>query len=112
MPPGFEFIATLPWYAQLIFVACLGIVGGLMRIAFKTGTSAPAAQPFHLAGAVIDSKKADELIDAIEKDSLGRDKLTLAMEANTQATISSTAQIMEARSDIKDLTHELIRSGK
>jgi len=110
MPPLPDLTGLPPW-AVTILMVCLALIYGLTHIGILQGKKAPVGAPIHLAGAVIDAKKADELIDAFEKHALAMDKLALAVDANTQATTTSTGQIVEARGDIKDLTHELIRSG-
>lgn len=106
----------------------IGIVGATFygRLQFAKGKSAPPIVAHaELAGAVIDKEKADELLKGFSNlveemstlitmvKSLSRSNSLLAnrIEKNAEALSKVSSSIDELRSDIRDLSRELIRSN-
>jgi hypothetical protein len=119
-----KLIGSLPMPALLVFAAVLALIFGVRHMGLLQGIRAltpPDATEGtgRILGAVIDSKKADELIAAFGKvaselaDNTEATKETgNAMRANTAAAISMGGDITDARTDIRELTREIVRSGK
>jgi hypothetical protein len=97
----------------VLFAVSLAIIVGLAWLGERMGRKAPpATDSARILGAVIDSKKADELIAAVGRLSTATDNNTKAIEASTAAAESVEAEIREARTDVRELTREIVRSGK
>ncbi|WP_157959926.1 hypothetical protein [Devosia submarina] len=118
-------IGSLPMPALLVFAAVLALIFGVRHMGLLQGLRALAPAEGagegtgRILGAVIDNKKADELIAAFTKvaselaDNTEATKETgNAIRANTAAAISMGGDITDARTDIRELTREIVRSGR
>jgi len=91
----------LPNWAQALIYLGMAVGGGLSvfvaRLGILSGRKANG-QPIELAGAVIDRETADELIEALRKNTAAHERLTELLE--------------DVRLEMRDLTHEIIRAGR
>jgi hypothetical protein len=107
----------IEWIAAGIGLAGSVFYGRMQIRKGKAEGSAGGQKTVELAGAVIDAKKADELVAALRKNSAALDRnseqareLHAALTANTTAAISTGGEVVEARAHIRELTNELIRN--
>jgi hypothetical protein len=106
-------LSQLPAWAVVLFVVCLAIIVGLAWFGERMGKRAPpTTDNARILGAVIDGKKADELIAAVGRLSTATNNNTKAMQENTAASESVESEMRDARTDIRELTREIVRSGK
>ena len=111
----FDLIKDNP-LALVTFSAILAVMAGVRSLGLWQGQNAPKA-PNRILGAVIDSKKADELIAAVNKLAVGLNdntavarELRITMQANSTAMVSVGDDLTQVRGAIGDLTLELVRS--
>jgi len=112
------------WIGAAIGIAIAVFVGRIQMMKGKGEASAPA--PVHeLAGAVISTAKADEIIGAIDRQTRSMVELASATRSqsraasalaaklaeNTDATRAMIDKTGEAASDMRELTREIVRSG-
>jgi hypothetical protein len=105
------------WAAIAAGIVVATVIG---RLNLFRGRADKTTQPqvmAEIAGAVIDKQTAELIVDAardnsavIEANTRAVRELARRIDANTEASKASATQIAEARVDIRDLTHELIRS--
>jgi ABC-type transporter Mla subunit MlaD len=106
-------LSQLPPWAVVLFVVCLAIIVGLAWLGERMGRKAPpATDNARILGAVIDGKKADEMIAAFGRLSTRLAENTKALEANTASVASAEREIDEARTDIRELNREIAKSVK
>ncbi len=112
-------LSQLPPWAVIAFGISLAIIFGLAYLGERQGKRAP--QPIadgaqRVLGAVIDNKKADELIAAFNKvageladNTEVWKELTQTLRANTAAAISLGGDITDARTDVRELGREIVK---
>lgn len=86
------------------------IVGLLSYLGIRGGRKAKAddeapAKPLEIAGALIDSRKADQLIDALDRN-------TEAMNRHGKQLDDVGENVREAGHEIRSMTKEIIRASK
>lgn len=86
----------------------LGINRG--RKAAKAEEEAPATKPMEIAGALIDSRKAEQLIEAIDRNTEARDRNTEALKHHERMIEQAAEDLREVNSEIRRLTTEIIRA--
>ncbi len=119
-----ELLQNLPLPALLVFAAVLAAVVGVRFLGVWQGMKAPPSGAAEggggrILGAVIDSKKADEIIAALNKvageladSSDSQVELANAIRANTASVVAAGDDITNARVEIRELTREIARSAK
>ncbi|HEV7291041.1 MAG TPA: hypothetical protein VGN79_01880 [Devosia sp.] len=110
-------LSELPPFALVVFGATLAVIFAVRHLSILQGQkSAPTADKEggggRILGAVINSKKADELIAAVGRLGTRLAENTRALDANTTAVSSAEREIDEARTDIRELNREIAKSGK
>ena len=92
--------------------AGLFIATVLGRANLLKGRAGSGGQDYQLAGAVVDKETATAIVSALRSNSRALSALSTQVEKNTDAAKATAATIDEARQDIRELTHELIRSKR
>ena len=115
-PINFQDFANGALIIVIGLVSALGIRGGT-KAAKKTAAE-PETETLALAGAVIDSKKADELVNAFKANTLAVKRLEGTLDRHTAAVVRHGNQMDALRDDTVDLkagintlTNEVIRSS-
>lgn len=92
----------------------------LARLGFVQGKKAPSRNSDHqIIGAVIDARKADEMIRSIDAQTLALSNAAVsakamanALDRNTDSLERATGAVNETRQEIIDLTREIVRTGR
>ena len=107
-------LSSLPPWAVVLFVVALATILVITRFGITAGAKAGPASSTALpvAGAIIDGRKADDIIRAVEKNTAALQSLVKATYAHVEATKLSSEGIDNARADMRELTREIVRSGR
>jgi hypothetical protein len=114
------------WLGGILALGIFGAIGKLQLDRGKKDATTPATVPAEVAGAIIDKQTAFEILAGI--DLLGKKIVDLASsvrsntravnalreatDASTAASRSTGSKIEEASTDIRELTREIVRSGR
>ena len=118
------FPVVVEWVATFIGLIIAGFWG---RVQFMKGRRDAKASPpmAEIAGAIISNAKADAIVAAIERQTNVMTELVAATRAETRAMSTMSARLAddtvaaralidgfgEARTNIRELTREIVRSG-
>lgn len=107
-------LSSLPPWALVLLMVSIAVILVITRFGItagaKAGPASSTSQP--IAGAIIDGRKADDIIRAIEKNTTAIQSLVKATYAQVDATKLSSEGIDNARADMRELTREIVRSGR
>lgn len=115
---------VVEWFAGGIGLAGAAFWGRIKFLQGKRDVTSPAVG--EIAGAIISNDKANEIVAAIDRQTVAVVELVAVLRANTRAmatlsartddnTIAARAmfdKIGEASTDIRELTRELVRSSR
>lgn len=94
----------------IIIVGLLSWLGINRGRRAKAEEDAPATKPMEIAGALIDSRKADQLIDALDRHSNELERNTEALSRHGKMIGEAAENLREVNFEIRSMTKEIIRS--
>lgn len=98
--------ASLENVANGIVIIIVGLLSWLgINRGRKTKEKEEAPRQVELAGAVIDGKRADQIIEALDRN-------TAALRIHAEAVFEVRAVVREAKNELRTMTTEIIRSQK
>ncbi|ORE90620.1 hypothetical protein ATO13_21911 [Stappia sp. 22II-S9-Z10] len=98
---------------ELLAAAAFFVASILAHLGFRRGKSVPhETEQLELAGAVIDNHMAERLEAAVTASTAANLKFADALERKIAAQVENTKMVERLSNDIRDLTTEVIRSGR